>query len=270
LLFFKNIGEFLSFYPINNCFFTTVFHRILDFKRGWISILALFYFKPYFYRMKVYFISGLAADSRVFVHIRLPLGYEIVHLNWISPHKYESLSEYAIRLGEKINTSEPFALVGLSMGGMIATEIAKKHPPVALILLCSVPTHTHMPAYFQWAYLLRLHKLVPVAALKLASRLKRGFTADNYSDQLLIKQIIQESDPVFIRWAIHAILSWKNDTIPQRLWHIHGSKDGILPMRYTKPTHQVAGGNHLMIMSKAAELNLFLKEVLELSVTEAP
>ena len=26
--------------------FVTVFHRILDFKRGWISILALFLFIP--------------------------------------------------------------------------------------------------------------------------------------------------------------------------------------------------------------------------------
>jgi len=213
--------------------------------------------------MKVYFISGLAADSRVFIHIRLPQGFEIVHLDWIPPQKDESLSHYAVRLGEKIDTSEPFALVGLSMGGMIATEIAKKYPPFALILFCSVPTHTHMPGYFQWAYFLRLHKLVPVAALKLASRLKRGFTADNVTDQRLIKQIIQESDPAFIRWAIHAILSWKNEVIPSPLWHIHGSKDGILPIRYTKPTHQVQGGNHLMIMSKANELNLFLKEILD-------
>ena len=240
-----------------------VFHRILDFKQGWISILALFYFIPYIYSMKVYFISGLAADSRVFIHIRLPHGYEMIHLNWIPHQKNESLSQYALRLGEKINTLESFALVGLSMGGMIATEIAKKYPPVALILLNSVPTHRAMPNYFQWAYILRLHKLIPVTALKLASKLKRGFTTDIKTDQLLIKQIIRESDPDFIRWGINAILSWKNKIIPTPLWHIHGSEDGILPIRFTKPTHKIQGGNHLMIMSKAAELNLFLREILE-------
>jgi pimeloyl-ACP methyl ester carboxylesterase len=212
--------------------------------------------------MKVYFISGLAADSRVFIHIRLPHGFEMVHLNWIQPLKNESLSNYALRLADKIDTSEPFVVAGLSMGGMIATEIAKKYKPIACILLCSIPTHAHFPAPYKWAYFLRLHKLIPVKALKLASTLKRGFTKDNITDQQLLKQVIKDSDPAFIRWALHAILSWKNDIIPQPLWHIHGSKDGILPIRNTHPTHKVAGGNHLMIMSKAAELNEFLKEVL--------
>jgi hypothetical protein len=37
--------------------------------------------------MNVYFISGLAGDSRVFKHVRLPQGYEMVHLDWINPKK---------------------------------------------------------------------------------------------------------------------------------------------------------------------------------------
>ena len=35
--------------------------------------------------MKVYFVSGLAADSRVFKHIRVPAGFEMVHLEWLPP-----------------------------------------------------------------------------------------------------------------------------------------------------------------------------------------
>lgn len=213
--------------------------------------------------MKVYFISGLAADSRVFKYIKLPEGYETVYLDWIPPKKNETLRDYSLRLADSINKSEPFYLLGLSMGGMIATEIAKQAKPEACILLCSVPTHKHFPTHFKWAYFLRLHKLLPVPVVKLASTLKRGFTADNKEDQRLIKEVIKDSDPAFIRWAMHAILSWRNDIIPERLWQIHGSKDEILPIRFTQPTHRVAGGNHLMIMSKAAELNRFLQEVLE-------
>lgn len=212
--------------------------------------------------MKVYFISGLAADSRVFKHINLPTGYEPVYLDWIPPLKSETLEAYAIRLSGGIDTTQPFALVGLSMGGMIAIEITKRLDPSACILLCSVPTHKHFPVYYKWAYYLRLHRMVPVAAIKLGSKLKRGFTADNKEDQETLRQVIHDSDPAFIRWAMHAILGWRNEIIPNRLWHIHGSKDGILPIRNTKPTHTVQGGNHLMIMSKAAELNKFLEEAL--------
>ena len=150
--------------------------------------------------MNVYFISGLAGDSRVFKHIRLPEGFEIVHLHWIPPQKNESLRSYSLRLASKINADEPFALVGLSMGGMIATEIARQHACNCTILLSSVPTHQQLPGYFKMAYRLGLHKLVPIALLKSASIYKRVLAPDTDADKLILKQVIRESDPAFIKW----------------------------------------------------------------------
>ena len=212
--------------------------------------------------MKVYFISGLAADSRVFKHIHLPEEHEMIHLDWISPEAKETLPAYARRLAEKMDTSEDFAIVGLSMGGMMATEIAKLHHPAATILLSSVPVNTHLPFYFRWAYRLKLHKMVPVNLLKSASVLKRGLTPDSAEDKLILKEVIKDSDPHFIKWAMQAVLSWKNVELPSPYWHIHGTKDEILPLKYTKPTHTIQGGNHLMIMSRATELNEILKTIL--------
>ncbi len=212
--------------------------------------------------MKVYFISGLAADCRVFKHIQLPEGFTAVYLDWISPLSNESLQSYAYRMAERIDTSQPFALAGLSMGGMLATEIANKFPPTACILLSSVPTHKQMPRYFKWAYLLQLHRMVPIGLLQRISILKRGLAPDSHEDREILRQVIKDSDPAFIRWAMHAILCWKNEILPGTLWQIQGDKDGILPIRYASPTHTVKGGNHLMIMSKAKELNAFLSEAL--------
>ena len=212
--------------------------------------------------MKVYCISGLAADSRVFKHIELPGQYEIIHLHWIDPLPLESLAAYAGRLAAKIDTTEPFGLLGLSMGGMMATEIAKISSPAFTILLSSVPVNSHLPFYFRWAYVLRLHKIVPAGFLKSASVVKRGFMPDTKEDKLVLKQVIRDSDPAFIKWAMHAILSWKNEEVPSPFYHIHGTKDEILPSKYTKPTHIIEGGNHLMVMSRAAELNQLLKEIL--------
>jgi pimeloyl-ACP methyl ester carboxylesterase len=212
--------------------------------------------------MKVYFISGLAADSRVFKYIQLPDGYEKICLEWINPEKSESLQSYALRLAGSIEKESPFALVGLSMGGMIAVEIAKKYKPAVCILLCSVPSHNQMPHCFRWAHRLRLHSLVPIGVLKKASMLKRGFAPDNKADRLLLKEVIRDSDAAFIRWAMEAILSWRNEIIPQPLWHIHGTKDEILPIRFAKPTHTIKGGNHLMIMSQAGPLNQFIRSAL--------
>ncbi|MDB5201021.1 MAG: hypothetical protein JWQ27_430 [Ferruginibacter sp.] len=212
--------------------------------------------------MHVYFISGLAADSRVFQHIHLPEGFEIIHLDWIAPVKNETLESYAARLAERIDLTEPFVLVGLSMGGMLVSEIAKIHPPLLSILVSSVPTADQLPPHFKMARILRLHRFVPTAFFKSASIAKRLFSVDKKEDKLVLKQVIRDSDPVFIKWAIDAILNWRNNTAPEHLWHIHGTKDEVLPMRYTRPTHVVEKGKHLMIMSRADELNDFLGEAL--------
>jgi len=212
--------------------------------------------------MKVYFISGLAADKRVFKYIELPQGYEAVYLDWISPIKDETLPAYALRLAKAIDTSEPFALVGLSFGGMLATEIAKQYQPVVTFLISSVPVSNQLPGYFRMAGKLGLHKIVPVSLIKTSSVTKRFFTRENSEDKKLLWQIINESDMHLIRWSMHAILSWQNETIPQPVWHIHGTHDEILPVKFTHPTHTVPKEGHMLVMTRPDVVNSVLAKAL--------
>lgn len=212
--------------------------------------------------MKAYFISGMAADSRIFCHIRLPEGYEAVHLDWIQPGKNESLPSYASRLAQRIDTSESFALVGLSFGGMLATEIAKIHRPAITILISSIPVSAHLPGYFKMAAKLKLHKVVPVSLLKTAASVKRWFTKETNEDKKLILQAIRESDSSLIRWSMDAILKWQNDQAPEPCCHIHGTRDEILPIRYTKPTHTIKKGGHMLVLTDAAMVNEIIARTL--------
>lgn len=212
--------------------------------------------------MKVYFIAGLGADSRVFKHIKLPDGYEMEYLHWIKPEPKETLAHYSIRMSEFIVKDQPFVLAGLSMGGMIASEIAKIKKPTATILFSSVATSEQLPKRFRVAQRLHLHKMVPIGLLKNISVFKRVFTADSKEDQQLLIDMIKTCDAAFIRWAIGAILGWRNEAVPAPLWHIHGTKDEILPFKYAKPTHAINKGNHVMILSKAAEINDILQSML--------
>ena len=120
---------------------------------------------------------------QVFKNIYLQPQYEVIHLNWIKPEKNESLRTYALRMAEKIDRSEKFGLVGLSLGGMVATEIAKAFPPEKVVLISSIPLSSHMPAYFRWAGFLRLHRIVPVSLIKQMARVKRVFTAETSEDK---------------------------------------------------------------------------------------
>jgi pimeloyl-ACP methyl ester carboxylesterase len=208
--------------------------------------------------MKVYFISGLAADRRAFKHISLPEGFEAVYLDWITPLENELLPDYALRLAAGIDVYEPFALVGLSMGGMIASEIARQYVPMATILISSIPVASHLPTHFKWAGALQLHKLVPVRFVQSAAIMKRLFTTEAPEDKAMLKKMIIESDMDFIRWAMGAILKWKNEKQPSSYVHIHGTRDEVLPIRFTNPTHIIREAGHLMVMNRAQEINAIL------------
>lgn len=212
--------------------------------------------------MKVYFICGLAADSRVFKHITLPPSYEPVYLDWIRPESNESLSNYALRMAEVIDPNEEFSLIGLSMGGMIAIEIAKIFNPVFTILISSIPSSDHLPKYYRLAASFNLHQIMPIALIQKAAVLKRLFTTETIEDKKMLKDMIRKSDPFFIRWAMNAVLRWDNKNIPEVFYQIHGGRDAILPRRYTKPTHTIVTGGHLMIMNHAAEINAILEKIL--------
>ncbi|KYP13970.1 MAG: hypothetical protein A1D16_01075 [Flavihumibacter sp. CACIAM 22H1] len=212
--------------------------------------------------MNVYFIPGLGADKRVFRHIQLPDGYKVQYINWLSPEPAETLTHYAQRLAAQIPEDAPWCLVGLSFGGMLATEISKFRHPEKTILIASIQSAHELPFYFRWAAPLRLHKIIPIGLFKQASLAKRLFTTETKEDKELLRKIIQESDPAFLRWAMGAILNWKPAPPAGKLYHIHGTGDRLLPIRFTNPTHFIKGAGHLMVMNRAAEINQALAAIL--------
>lgn len=66
------------------------------------------------------------------------MSYDIIHLDWIEPKPNESISEYSLRLSRLIDQKEDFILLGVSFGGIIASEINKIVNPLKTILVSSV------------------------------------------------------------------------------------------------------------------------------------
>lgn len=212
--------------------------------------------------MKAYFIPGLAADKRVFRHIRLPDGFEAHYLDWIKPEERETLRDYALRMAEQIDVQEPFILVGLSFGGMLAVEIAKKNTPEKLVLIATVPHHTHIPHYYKKAFNLGIHRLASPGVIKNFVYFKRFFTSESPEDKLIIKQMARDMDHSFIKWAVDAVMKWDAGEEPVDCVHIHGTHDEIFPHRYTKPSVSIPKAGHLMIFNRASDINAVLRNIL--------
>ncbi len=214
--------------------------------------------------MTVYFLSGLGADKRIFQKLRLSEKYSIVYIDWLQPLANESIQKYVQRLAPAINQNEPFTIVGLSFGGIIATELSKIVSPVQTIIISSIAAHTQLPWYLSVMKYIKIHKLIPSHFLQLKSRLVYWFMGANTTrEKALFNQILVNTDIVFFRWAISVIVQWRQITPIKNLQHIHGSSDNIFPITNITCSHVVTDGGHLMVYSRSAELSLLLNKLLE-------
>lgn len=205
----------------------------------------------------LYLFSGLGADRRMFQRLDLS-GFEVVHIQWIPPLADEPIDAYAARLLDQIRTPRP-VLVGLSFGGMMAVEVAKLVATEQVILISSAKTRREIPFYYRWAGRLGLHRLVPVRLLKSANFLTfQLFGAHTPADKQLLRQVLHDTDPVFLRWAIEKIVNWTNTDLPDKFRHLHGSSDRILPVRFIVGAQEIEGGSHLMILDRADAVSRFL------------
>ena len=215
--------------------------------------------------MKAYFISGLGADKKAFQKIKLPAAYEPVYLDWIPPQKNESLCKYARRFSSLIKNDDAFILIGLSFGGMLASEIARLRRPMKTIIISSLASSNELPWYFKQAGKIGLHKAVPMTFLKAGTVIKNIMGVASKEDKAIIYNYAKTADPGMVRWSLNAIVNWDQPDRLPGIVHLHGSNDRMLPLKYTHPDFVIKGGGHLMIFNKADEVNKILNEVLSMN-----
>ncbi|AYD48119.1 alpha/beta fold hydrolase [Arachidicoccus soli] len=213
--------------------------------------------------MNAYFISGLGADKQMFRRIELPEEFNIVYLEWINPLKGESFEHYAKRLAQGIDQSTDFILIGLSLGGLISVEMNKFLRPTFTILISSVVNKQALPFWFVVAGRLHVPKITPSYFYHHNNFFTNWlFGAHSKEDKQLLKSVMRNASPGFVHWAIPRILNWNNKLIPERMLHLHGTKDVILPFRRIKNAIGVEGGTHFMVFNRAKEINKILADKL--------
>jgi pimeloyl-ACP methyl ester carboxylesterase len=215
--------------------------------------------------MNIYFLSGLGADKRVFSKLALDESFNVQYIDWISPRKKESLHDYAYRLTAQMDTTKPFQLVGLSFGGIIASELSSIVHPEQIILVSS--TATNIPVSRFNRGLIKFLLLSPFAApiLKSANSFTyKFFGADTPELQALLKQILKDTDSKFLKWALIRMSAWKHPVKVDHLYHIHGTLDKLIPLKIVNPDVVIEGGGHLMVYAQHEEISKILNKQLAL------
>lgn len=218
--------------------------------------------------MEIYLLSGLGADHRVFGRLRFQ-GAEVKTLSWKQPRKGESMEEYAKRFLPEITTERP-VMIGLSFGGMMAVEISRYIPDAAVILISSVPSPACYPWWMMACKYLRVEKMLPEKQFSTYKLFRMIRPVQNYflgveteAEIRMANEYRNHVDPVYLNWAVKQVLHWKCNHRPKLLYHIHGGKDHIFPLRNIKPDYIIKTGGHFMVWNRAEEVNKILSEILQ-------
>ena len=211
----------------------------------------------------IYCVSGLGADDRVFQKLKFE-GYQPVHISWLDPEPKESIANYARRLASQIKSDDPI-IIGLSFGGLIAVEIAKQINAKKVILISSVKNQQEIPFYFKIFRWFPIYCLIPAKLILWFGQLLAAwfFSLQTIDERKLFRAILLDTDAKFMKWAIHQVITWKNELIPENTYHIHGQSDRIFPNRFVREDFSVAKGGHFMIMNQAEHISQLIQKIID-------
>lgn len=210
--------------------------------------------------MKIYLISGLGVDQRAFKNLEFPFPAQFVQ--WVTPNKSDTLVSYAHKLIPQIDTSGEIVLIGVSFGGMICQEIARVIRCKKVIIISSIKHAGEMNWQLRLVQLTRIDKLLPARILKFINLLTGPFYfgTETSEEKTLLRNIIRDTDPYFMKWAIGSILTWKNSQPLNGIIHIHGTHDKVLSPRNIKNYIPVSKAGHFMNVNRAKEINSILRK----------
>ena len=189
----------------------------------------------------------------------------VIVLEHQKPIEGETLAEYAHRFSRLVDISRPFVLIGSSLGGMLAIEMARTIRPEKVILISSVKHRGELPGWMRSMKYLRLHKLLTgqMFVRFSNSNLKRLITKRDPEVARLLIEMHQSADPDFVSWAINAVVNWDGkETSATKVIHLHGTRDLLFPHTHVRDAILVKGGSHVMGLTHAQAVNKLLLEIL--------
>ncbi len=212
----------------------------------------------------IYFVPGLAASPKIFEFIRLPNEkYEFHFLKWIIPESVdESLENYVKRLSQSIKHKNPI-LIGVSFGGFIVQEMINYIDPDKIIVISSIKSQSEIPKRLKFLKITKVYKLIPTKRIaKVDDFSKYGFNETSKKKIKFYNKYLAVKNEKYLDWAFYNVLHWIPTNNHQNIIHIHGSEDGVFPLKYIKNSIIIEGGTHAMIITKAKKINSILQEII--------
>lgn len=217
----------------------------------------------------IYLIPGFLTNETIYRDIRVQLNNPTEVIEFIPALQNESLADYAKRMCDKIDSTQPFYLMGTSFGGMLAIEMSKHVKPEKLILISSAKHRGELSLFMrQEKAASKFLPLIPEWVIK--QTYTRGFEIGGkfiprfksiYRDD--IRKMINSIDGRFEKWVMRQFTKWDGKNHMEDVLHIHGDDDRVFPIKRIKDVKVIKGGSHAIILNRYKEvanlINAYLK-----------
>jgi len=211
----------------------------------------------------LYLFPGQGSDSAIFCKMDFPDSFELKYMVLPTPNKGEMLPEYARRFISEIDTTQPYSLIGVSLGGMICSELADVLEPEKVILISSAKCASEVPSRYRFQQKIRLNRAIPASWYRGGALLLQPLVEpDRNKEKDTFKRMLKSKDKVYMKRAVDMIINWQQETYNPNIIHIHGDKDHTIPIKNVKATIAIASGSHMMALTRGEEIGKLIVEQL--------
>lgn len=173
------------------------------------------------------------------------------------------MQDYARQLTEQITPTNDIILIGVSIGGMLASEISELIECKRVIVISSAKTRLELPRKYRIFKNFQLQKLIPPSFLKRSAKIAQPILEpDSNKEKELFDEMLDGKDPLFLKRTIDMIVKWDRLTPIDNIIHIHGDADNTIPLKHVKADYIIKGGSHMMALTKGREVSDLINEIL--------
>jgi hypothetical protein len=214
--------------------------------------------------VKVYLIPGQGSDSRLFNKLVLDSNFILVKLEHQLPDKHSTLKQYAMQFVCDIDTTGKFVLIGVSLGGMICTELADVIHPEKVIIVSSAKCRSELPFRYRFLKYVQLNKIIPHRLYWLGAQMAQPIVEPDRKDgKEVFKSMLKDKNPRFLKRTTDMIVHWDKLSYNENIVHIQGNSDHTIPVRNVKTDYVIENGSHMMMYTKADEISKLIIDILE-------
>ncbi len=232
-------------------------------KQFFILIFLCLLINKGFCQTQIYLFPGQGSDKRLFSKFKFDTRYTVHHISYPIPQKGINLKEFAYQVSKQIDTSQSYVLIGVSLGGMICSELTDTLHPQKTIIISSAKCRKELPTRYKFQKYIPINRLIPARLVYWGAKILQPIVEpDRNLEKETFKSMLDVKSPKYLKRTANMIINWNKMAYSDKIIHIHGTNDHTLPLKHIKVDYTIKNGSHMMALTKGEEINELIMQIL--------